>query len=135
MVGRASWVAAAAAAAMVVACGTPDDATPIGGESLTKVLVEDPDVEIGTIDGLVDVIDYGTFRLALVNAAPDSVAAVGVVRDDMNWLWLDGLPLDTRRPDSIDAALPPHLLRHELRDAAAQSRAPRDGLYIVQMIG
>jgi hypothetical protein len=89
---------------------------------------------------IVDEIDYGSFKMLVVNqqqlgAAAELRALPAGIHDGMNLITLNGYTLDTTNPDATYAQLPADLRRPDIADALARGVQPRGGLYIVQFIG
>jgi hypothetical protein len=89
---------------------------------------------------IVDEIDYGSFKMLVVNQQPlggraELRALPAGVHDGMNLITLNGYTLDTTNPDATYAQLPADLRRPDIADALARGIQPRGGLYIVQFIG
>ncbi len=85
-------------------------------------------------------IDYGSFRLLLIDervaGGTAGLEQLGLsVRDDLDRVYLEGRPLDTRQPEEVESQLEAALRSHEVARAQADGRPVRDGLYLVQLIG
>ncbi|MFP5260457.1 MAG: S8 family serine peptidase [Blastocatellia bacterium] len=89
---------------------------------------------------IVDEIDYGSFKMLVVNqqqlgGRAELRALPAEVHDGMNLITLNGYTLDTTNPDATYAQLPADLRRPDIADALARGIQPRGGLYIVQFVG
>jgi subtilase family protein/BACON domain-containing protein len=96
--------------------------------------------ELVSRNAIVDEIDYGSFKLLIVDeqaiGGRAQMIALGVVaRDDQNFIALNGYILDTTNPDATRRQLPADLRQTDLADALARGQSPRGGLYLVQFAG
>jgi hypothetical protein len=122
----------------------PDDGdnareTTAAAPSAVKIIAEGSSQPMGE-DAVLETIDYGSFQLVIVDekaaGGREALAAKGLaVRDDLNRIFLEAFPLDTKRAAAAEALLPPAQRRDELKVAKQEDRLPKDGLYLVQLIG
>ena len=89
---------------------------------------------------ILDQINYGSFRLVVVNeqamggrAALQALAAA--VQDNFNLIALNGYLLDTTNAEATYSTLPADLRKTDIADALARGIQPAGGLYIVQFAG
>ncbi|HWC76007.1 MAG TPA: S8 family serine peptidase, partial [Blastocatellia bacterium] len=89
---------------------------------------------------IVDEIDYGSFKLVVV----DELALGGraelerlptAIRDDQNVIVLNGYILDTTNPEATHRELPVDLIRSDMEQTIRKGGTPRGGLYLVQFAG
>ncbi|MEO6393473.1 MAG: S8 family serine peptidase, partial [Pyrinomonadaceae bacterium] len=102
---------------------------------------EDVYAEFSRSGAITQEIDYGSFRLIIVDEAKipggraELAAARVPVRDDMDLIGLNGYILDTNNPATTYNRLPAELRQGDMANALARGGSPQGGLYLVQFAG
>jgi hypothetical protein len=96
--------------------------------------------ELRARNAVIDEIEYGSFRLLLVDEEVMGGRAElrrfgGNLRDDQNLIFVNGYVLDTTNPQAVYDNLPADLRRPDMSEWLARRATPRGGLYIVQFAG
>jgi len=95
--------------------------------------------ELAQRNAIRDEIDYGGFKLVIVNEAfvaggREALRSMQVA-DDMDRIVVNGYLLDTSDPQLLSQGLPADLRQQKMADALKGNYAPVAGLYIVQFLG
>jgi hypothetical protein len=96
--------------------------------------------ELLSKNAVIDEINYGSFRLVLVDeealGGRSELARFGdAVRDDQNLIEINGYVIDTTNPNATYEKLPADLRQPDMAELLSLRAAPRGGLYIVQFAG
>jgi hypothetical protein len=96
--------------------------------------------ELLSKNAILEEINYGSFKLVIVDEkavggrlALQSLATA--VRDEQNFIALNGYILDTTSPEATLRQLPADLRQTDMTEALARGSQPRGGLYLVQFAG
>ncbi|HKQ90466.1 MAG TPA: S8 family serine peptidase [Blastocatellia bacterium] len=110
---------------------------------LHKLIInsEDPTYgELMRLNAIRSVIDYGSFKLVVVDQEPLGVRAAieampGNWADEMDRIELNGYVIDTSAPQLISREMPTDLKLSRMAEARSRGDAPVAGLYIVKFVG
>ncbi len=91
-------------------------------------------------NAIVNEINYGSFKVVVVDelalGGRQALEALGAaVRDEQNFIALNGYILDTANPEATFAQLPADLRKPDISEALTGGAQPRGGLYLVQFAG
>ncbi len=125
---------------------TPDamPQTYINRSSRHKLILSSEDApifnELQNKNAIDDVIDYGSFKLVVVDeqrlGGRAGLEALQVpVRDDQDLIALNGHVLDTNFAEETYSRLPTTLRQKDISESLLKGATPRGGLYIVQFAG
>jgi hypothetical protein len=116
----------------------------INNHSRHKLILRSEDIDVYnhliSKAAIVEEIDYGSFKLVIVDEAAAGGRAVlsslsAPVRDDENLILFNGYHLDTTEPEATYAKIPGDLRQTDMINALTRRSRPQGGLYIVQFAG